>query len=415
MPVDFHLGRHFPSSLGARHYLMHSTALLAGVWLILKLNRVTGHSLRENLWKTALVGGVVTATAQILLAPQGPFGEIILAVDTFAPESSTPLPSSSVSMDATDQVSITPDFRQPTAIHASGNDSEYVPALDESSRKLVSVEDSPSAGSFPLPDEWLADDRETSEIAVICLDSVSRPVGRLAMPDNADFIYPRIDGRCGDRASCRSVGNCPLRLANIVVAEKTRGLSVDRRRAGPQTNARRIMLGTFPVFPQVRPASRRCTTPSRRLSASVNGPSSLPQRAAHDLPEAELRTLLAHELAHLVRGDSTWLLISRLVCSCLAFQPLNHLARREWQRAAEYLCDGWAVSRTTGTPLALARCLTEVAGWRRSGEASAAILAATGRKSVLADQDRTAGGGYGLVRDLGTNFEIDGGHFSRGA
>ncbi len=111
----------------------------------------------------------------------------------------------------------------------------------------------------------------------------------------------------------------------------------------------------------------------------------LPQRAAHDLPEAELRTLLAHELGHLVRGDSTWLLISRLVCSCLAFQPLNHLARREWQRAAEYLCDGWAVSRT-GTPLALARCLTEVAGWRRSGEASAAILAATGRKSGLADR-----------------------------
>jgi hypothetical protein len=86
-----------------------------------------------------------------------------------------------------------------------------------------------------------------------------------------------------------------------------------------------------------------------------------------------------------VRGDSIWLGISRLICSCLAFQPLNHLARREWQRAAEILCDHWAVGRT-GTPLALARCLTEVAGWRLSGRASAALLAATGRKSGLADR-----------------------------
>src|SRR5262249_23921782 len=111
----------------------------------------------------------------------------------------------------------------------------------------------------------------------------------------------------------------------------------------------------------------------------------LPQRAVRDLSKDELRSLLAHELAHLVRGDSLWLCVSRLICSCLAFQPLNQLARREWQRAAEFLCDSWAVSRT-GTPLALARCLAEVAGWRLSGKPSAALLTATGRKSGLADR-----------------------------
>jgi beta-lactamase regulating signal transducer with metallopeptidase domain len=111
----------------------------------------------------------------------------------------------------------------------------------------------------------------------------------------------------------------------------------------------------------------------------------LPPRAAFDLTEDELRALLAHELAHLVRGDSLWLCISRTLCSCLAFQPLNHLARREWQRTAEFLCDNWAVNRT-GAPLALARCLTEVASWQLTGPASAAILAATGRKSGLVDR-----------------------------
>jgi hypothetical protein len=103
------------------------------------------------------------------------------------------------------------------------------------------------------------------------------------------------------------------------------------------------------------------------------------------LPPDELRALLAHELAHLVRGDSLWLGISRAVCSCLAFQPLNQLARREWQRAAEFLCDKWAVDRT-GTPLALARCLAEVAGWRLAACRSNATLAATGRKTGLVDR-----------------------------
>jgi len=104
----------------------------------------------------------------------------------------------------------------------------------------------------------------------------------------------------------------------------------------------------------------------------------LPARAVHALAPEDLRSLLAHELAHLVRGDSLWLWLSRLICCSCAFQPLNHLARREWQRAAELLCDAWAVART-GRPLALARCLTEVAGWRLSRRACPASLAVLGR------------------------------------
>ena len=56
----------------------------------------------------------------------------------------------------------------------------------------------------------------------------------------------------------------------------------------------------------------------------------------------ELEALLAHELAHLVRGDACWLLIGRLLCGCLPFQPLNFLARVRWRQAAEFQCDDWA-------------------------------------------------------------------------
>jgi hypothetical protein len=81
------------------------------------------------------------------------------------------------------------------------------------------------------------------------------------------------------------------------------------------------------------------------------------------LNRRELEALLAHELAHLVRGDAWWLLIGRLLCGCLPFQPLNFLARLRWRQAAEFQCDDWAAERTRN-PLTLAHCLTRVAEWR---------------------------------------------------
>ena len=44
-------------------YLVHSTVILAAVWLIASRRRVSD-TVREILWKSALLGGIVTATAR---------------------------------------------------------------------------------------------------------------------------------------------------------------------------------------------------------------------------------------------------------------------------------------------------------------------------------------------------------------
>jgi len=111
----------------------------------------------------------------------------------------------------------------------------------------------------------------------------------------------------------------------------------------------------------------------------------LPERAERELDDATLQALLAHELGHLARHDSVWLGVARLLGACLAIQPLNHLARREWQRAAECLGDDWAV-RMTGNPLALARCLATVAGWRTEPTVPQVALAALGTRSDLTER-----------------------------
>ncbi|HKV08940.1 MAG TPA: M56 family metallopeptidase, partial [Thermoanaerobaculia bacterium] len=89
---------------------------------------------------------------------------------------------------------------------------------------------------------------------------------------------------------------------------------------------------------------------------------SVPPRALLGLSPEEQEGLLAHELAHVARRDSFWLVFGQILASVLFFQPLNFVARRRLREISEILSDEWAV-RHTGRPVSLASCLAEVAGW----------------------------------------------------
>ena len=88
----------------------------------------------------------------------------------------------------------------------------------------------------------------------------------------------------------------------------------------------------------------------------------LPERALAELDPIRMESILAHELAHLVRRDPTWLTIARIIEAVFFFQPLNIVARRRMQEAAEFASDAWASTRVA-RPLDLAHCLARVAEW----------------------------------------------------
>jgi len=108
----------------------------------------------------------------------------------------------------------------------------------------------------------------------------------------------------------------------------------------------------------------RLTTASGLTSPVALGLSEIciPEAVLVELDRAQQESMLAHELAHLARFDPLWLTVSCLVEQLLFFQPLNRVARRRMQDAAEYLCDDWAVRRT-GSGMTLAKCLVKVAEW----------------------------------------------------
>jgi len=133
-----------------------------------------------------------------------------------------------------------------------------------------------------------------------------------------------------------------------------------------------------------------------RLTASTALPSpvalgtseiAVPEAALTDLDHGQQRSMLAHELAHLERGDPGWL-TAACIMECVGFiQPLNRLARRRMQESAEYLCDEWAV-RSTGSGVLLAKCLAKVAEWLESAPRSVPVAGMAEGSSHLVSRVR---------------------------
>ncbi|HKK07377.1 MAG TPA: M56 family metallopeptidase, partial [Gemmatimonadota bacterium] len=160
-----------------------------------------------------------------------------------------------------------------------------------------------------------------------------------------------------------------LRQRRLLGALKAR-----RPARGPARGALREVLAELPIHVPVRLTELSGVgTPLALGTRDVVVPPDLGVR----LGPTSLRGVLAHEVAHLVRRDPLWSLVAAVVEAVCFFQPLNRVARRRLGALAELRADRWAIERT-GSPLAMARGLEQVALAAASDGALRAGLAATG-------------------------------------
>ena len=140
-----------------------------------------------------------------------------------------------------------------------------------------------------------------------------------------------------------------------------------------------------------------CSANAASPVALANGEVCLPRRALVELDAEEQESMLAHEIAHVVRRDPQWLLAARVIEAVLFIQPLNGLARRRMQAVAEFLCDDWAVQRTS-QPVMLAKCLAAVAEWVARGPRLHAMSAMveSGGSPLVQRVRRILGGGHAM-------------------
>ncbi len=94
--------------------------------------------------------------------------------------------------------------------------------------------------------------------------------------------------------------------------------------------------------------------------------------AAEARPE-ELRMAVAHELAHVRRGDLWIAIVPALVQALLWFNPVAWLAAREWATERETACDDAALLATGGSPAEYGRLLVKIVGDDHRGGLSHAL------------------------------------------
>lgn len=381
-----------PVAVVLLHYLAHSSLLLGSAWLIEILIRFRSHALREWLWKTAAVAPLITTTLTFVSPWSRPLVVWTLETERVArnlderrpterPAGTTidgdePLPSADRIPHNADNMREAEVATAETGDAVVGSHAPNAPAPESALEADFAFDTSATeqaATDIPLPPPAGSEEFTVNEPAIAEPSIAAAPPWR--SPAAWRLGAFTVVGLASMLVSC-GIAVFLLRFARLagrfaaatVLAEGPARAALDRllRRARLRRGVRLV-------------ASPRVREPL--AFGLLRWTIVLPLDCERRLPRRELEALLAHELAHLVRGDVGWLWISQFLCTCLAFQPLNFLARRRWQAAAEFQCDDWAVGRGV-RPLTLANCLAEVASWRiGSRDASPVGLSAAGSHS----------------------------------
>ena len=287
-------------------YLLHSTVVIAAVWCLVGTGRVRRPTTLDLLWKVALVAALATTSLAVL---------------------------------------------RPTRVI---------------SRQLaVEVRAAARDGSLA----WRNAGAGPGLLRIGATARAPSPACRLAM----DRL--RADARAGTTAlrdACRVRGGIPWR-AYLVGVWLLGAAGLLTRSFLARLGLRRSLRDAYPAAEGPRLDARRLLPPTRRpvevlVSRSTDAPCVvgghivLPARCVRDLTPDQIRAVLAHEVAHLVRRDPAWIEFGDLVCRALWLQPLHRLALERLRASAELACDDWAVDRTRH-PLELARSIAKVAEW----------------------------------------------------
>lgn len=297
-------------------YSLHSTLLLGTAWLLSQWRMFQGPAVQDVLWKAALLGGFLTASLHVSTAFQPLTGTWQLGSNGAMP----PVAEHARSSDSV-PIDVPASLAEGTVafFHADGRVDWGEP--------LSAI---PDAAVFPGEREggtwWFYGLGLAWVIVLVVLNWRNRQT-------HHDLIHS-----LGDR---RPVEDGFLKSYAVHLCADTKYASRIR-----------LTFSNHIASPLVLPSGEIC----------------LPERVVTDLTAKQQKSMLAHEMAHVLRHDTWWRLVHLVVETVCFFQPLNRVASRKMREAAEFLCDDWAVQQTR-SPRSLATCIHTVASWEPSPKA----------------------------------------------
>ena len=336
------------------NYFLHSTVFLVGAWMALFILRSHSHALREWIWKLAAVLPLMSALAAVI---SGNFDITSLIEYSVVSNQS-----------ALQEERQTTSRRSLDAVHGTLTGREHgIPT-----EKLAAKD---GRTRLAQHGESAAADRDHERAT----DSVQR-VGQIGVnaptvsPNRVDTAQSRatsissklsgfVSSFLAIAANWFSLGWITWTACYLIcfaigihrLSDKLRGRTVRNGKA------RRILDALLERNTVERPVTLR-------MSSEVDEPAAFGVfRWTIVIPadptierDSELKALLAHELAHLVRRDVLWLWAGRCLGGVFPFQLLNRLAFARWRSESEFLADRWAV-QAGADARSLARCLTQIA------------------------------------------------------
>ncbi|MDY7108283.1 MAG: M56 family metallopeptidase [Planctomycetota bacterium] len=354
-------------------YLVHSTVLLAAVWTIAGLLRHRAEPIVEMLWRFALIAPIVTVSLQLGLSVRPLMGALAVP-DRIAAHDAAP-PSAGANGSAPG--ALEPDRARltPRAAQSINTPATRHPVVDGIIEHRVAQVAEQEAAETPGSATGLRGGRRVTAGSE---ESSPRPGAIISALRSSDY------------------------LMGVTVIIAVALLAAAARSTAGHLRLRALMRGRRPITDgpavemldrlQRRSSMRRRVrlTCSDRLAAPiafgvVRPEICLPSRILDRFDPAEQESVLAHELAHHVRGDPVWQWTMHALAGLLFFQPLNALACRRLRELAELGCDTWAAEQT-GDRVTLAHCLAEVAGWiaqRPAGSALQRAMGMAGHPSAL--------------------------------
>ncbi|WP_416831492.1 MAG: M56 family metallopeptidase [Erythrobacter sp.] len=293
-------------------YTLHSTLILGGIWLLGRWRGDAYPAFMSVLWRTGMLAAILTASLQMSGLAKPLTGSLPVSI---AEQSN---PEGVMGGETGDRLP---------------NSAEGIEGATAASHHDVSAVN-PSQATIDIDGEI---DHSDSAISLV--------MSRLDGLDALVFIW----------LICTFLLACRLTVA----ARNAQSELADRKpiSEGPVFERARMLAisAGLESLPRVSSSVRLCgplTLP--------NGEICLPEGIQDELSQDRFDAMFAHELAHVVRRDPTWIVVAEIVQCLFFFQPLNVVARKRAKVLAELSADEWA-AHTTGKSRALAECLAQFA------------------------------------------------------
>ena len=288
------------------NYLLHSTVLLGGVWMLERAGWLKHPAWREAFWRAAFFGAVLTASVQ-------PLTQVTRVA---LPDEWMATPGAALTAPAGDAV---PLPAQPAGTTSAGTGTGTRTDADvdpDRPRAVASVPDRPVI----IEDEALTLRR------VVLQDMLAALL----------LAWPLV--------ALLGLGLTLVRW--LALRREVRALPQSEDYALQQAAAELARQAGVPA-----PTLRVSATWASQLVAP-GGQICLPDALMRQLEGQQRVAVLAHEIAHLRRRDLAWRLAARAVSQLGWLQPMNRLAVRRLDLLAELACDRWAAVEAGAMPLA---------------------------------------------------------------